>query len=184
MPKSHNLIWFYLGFLVCFDKGRYGANAKFFYAGLPVLGGMFVTFYVGTKVMVNPPTPLIFFQSFGRILSTCLFLIIGLHLPHFVAYVPHWWCQAKKVQKWPVKESLCSHVADCQYVDFLGGQNPVSEILNDVDIANVIGLGEYFAFTLRTSVHYFVMRLGILVDSSSHSLLYRKEIGDDLPLKK
>lgn len=64
MPKSHILLQFYLGFLVCFDKGRYGANAKFFYAGLPVLGGMFVTFYVGTKVMVNPP-PIFFFQSFG-----------------------------------------------------------------------------------------------------------------------
>lgn len=57
MPKSHILLEFYLGFLVFFDKGRYGANAKFFYAGLPVLGGMFVTFYVGTKVMVNPPPP-------------------------------------------------------------------------------------------------------------------------------
>lgn len=96
MPKSHNLIWFYLGFLVCFDKGRYGANAKFFYAGLPVLGGMFVTFYVGTKVMVNPPPPS-FFSKFWS------------HLEHMLIF-NHWsappsFCSLCSTLMMPSKES-------------------------------------------------------------------------------
>lgn len=50
MPKSHIL---YPSFLVCLDKSRYRPNAKFYHTGLSVLGGMFLTFYVGTKVMAR-----------------------------------------------------------------------------------------------------------------------------------
>lgn len=48
MPKSQTL---YLSFLVCLDKSRHRPNAKFYHTGLSVLAGMFLTFYVGTKVM-------------------------------------------------------------------------------------------------------------------------------------
>ena len=48
MPKAHTL---YLNFLVCLDKSKDGPNAKFYHTGLSVLAGMFLTFYVGTKVM-------------------------------------------------------------------------------------------------------------------------------------
>lgn len=81
---------FSLVFLFAWTDADAMVNAKFYPTGLSVVGGMLMTFYVGTKVMAWKVLLQVFIccENFYA-LRTRILIIFGLHPGFFVAYVSH-----------------------------------------------------------------------------------------------
>ena len=90
------------------------------------LGGMFATFYIGTKVMVwiffflflKHFSKFSYLQRNFSIFNTCLFFNYW--------YTPSLFCSlclmmpSKEITEVAWEGSLCNHIANCQYANFMG----------------------------------------------------------------